>query len=106
MRRFITPKNLSGINGELRPGIVHRLDMDTTGLIIIAKNDQAHTSLASQIEKKTAQRIYTALVVGGFQEKEGVINAPIARHKTDRKRMAVVSGRTQCRDALSCGSGI
>ena len=85
-------KNLSGINGELRPGIVHRLDMDTTGLIIIAKNDQAHTSLASQIEKKTAQRIYTALVVGGFQEKEGVINAPIARHKTDRKRMAVVSG--------------
>lgn len=85
-------KNLSGINGELRPGIVHRLDKDTTGLIIIAKNDQAHVSLAEQIEHKTAKRIYAALAVGGFKEKEGVIDAPIARHKTDRKRMAVVNG--------------
>ena len=85
-------KNLSGINGELRPGIVHRLDKDTTGLIIIAKNDKAHQSLAEQIEHKTAQRIYAALAVGGFKEKEGTIDAPIARHKTDRKKMAVVSG--------------
>ncbi len=84
--------NLSGINGELRPGIVHRLDKDTTGLIIIAKNDMAHNSLSEQIENKTAMRIYTALAVGSFAEKEGVIDAPIARHKTDRKRMAVVNG--------------
>jgi len=85
-------KNLSGINGELRPGIVHRLDKDTTGLIIVAKNDAAHNSLSEQIEHKTAERIYAALTVGGFKEKEGTIDAPIARHKTDRKRMAVISG--------------
>lgn len=83
-------KDLSGINGELRPGIVHRIDKDTTGLIIIAKNDFAHTSLANQIQKKSAKRIYTALVHGGFNQKTGVIDAPIGRHKTNRKMMAVV----------------
>lgn len=85
-------KDLSGINGVLRPGIVHRLDKDTTGLLVIAKNDAAHISLAEQIREKTARREYTALVFGGFREEEGRVDAPIARHKTDRKRMAVVPG--------------
>ena len=85
-------KDLSGINGVLRPGIVHRLDKDTTGLLVIAKNDAAHISLAEQIRDKTARREYTALVFGGFREEEGRVDAPIARHKTDRKRMAVVPG--------------
>jgi len=83
--------DLSGINGELRPGIVHRLDKDTTGLIICAKNDQAHNSLASQIESKSAKRIYAALVHGEFRAKRGEVDAPIGRHKTNRKIMAVVS---------------
>lgn len=85
-------KDLSGINGVLRPGIVHRLDKDTTGLLVIAKNDAAHISLAEQIREKTAHREYTALVFGRFREEEGRVDAPIARHKTDRKRMAVVPG--------------
>ena len=85
-------KDLSGINGVLRPGIVHRLDKDTTGLLVIAKNDAAHISLAEQIREKTARREYTALVFGRFREEEGRVDAPIARHKTDRKRMAVVPG--------------
>ncbi len=82
--------DLSGINGELRPGIVHRLDKDTTGLIIVAKNDFAHNSLAKQIETKSAKRIYNALVLGGFKQTSGEIDAPIGRHRTDRKKMAVV----------------
>ena len=82
-------KDLSGINGVFRPGIVHRLDKDTTGLIVIAKNDKAHLSLASQIEKKTAGRYYLALLEGNIKEDEGVIDEPIARHKKDRKKMAV-----------------
>jgi 23S rRNA pseudouridine1911/1915/1917 synthase len=84
-------KDLSGINGELRPGIVHRLDKDTTGLMVVAKNDFAHNALAKQIEEKSATRIYTALVNGGFKQESGVINAPIGRHKKDRKMMAVVA---------------
>ena len=82
-------KDLSGINGEFRPGIVHRLDKDTTGLIVIAKNDKAHLSLSSQIEKKTAGRYYLALLDGNVKEDAGTIDQPIARHKTDRKKMAV-----------------
>lgn len=85
-------KDLSGINGELRPGIVHRLDKDTTGLLVIAKNDQAHVSLAGQIQEKTALRIYFALVYGRMGAGRGTIDLPIGRHKTDRKRMAVVPG--------------
>ena len=82
--------NLSGINGVIRPGIVHRLDKDTSGLIVVAKNDEAHKSLASQIEKKTARRIYYGLCDGNFKEDEGTIDAPIARSKKDRKKMAIV----------------
>jgi len=83
-------RDLSGINGEIRPGIVHRLDKDTTGLIVIAKNDAAHVSLAEQIGEKTAHRSYQVLVHGNLKEEQKRIEAPIGRHRTDRKKMAVV----------------
>lgn len=83
---------LSSINGVIRPGIVHRLDKDTTGLLVVAKNDDAHRSLAEQIEKKTARRIYFALTDGNFTKDEGVVDAPIGRSRRDRKKMAVVEG--------------
>lgn len=82
-------KDLSAINGVLRPGIVHRLDKDTSGLIVIAKNNDAHLSLASQIEKKEAGRYYVALVCGNIKEDEGIIDKAIARSKVDRKKMTV-----------------
>ncbi len=82
-------KDLSAINGVLRPGIVHRLDKDTSGLLVVAKNNAAHLSLAEQIEKKTAGRYYVALVCGNIKEDEGTIDAPIARSVRDRKKMAV-----------------
>ncbi len=82
-------KDLSGINGVFRPGIVHRLDKDTSGLIVVAKNDASHLSLASQIEKKTAARHYLALVEGNIKEDTGVIDKPIARSRVDRKKMAI-----------------
>ena len=82
-------KDLSGINGELRPGIVHRLDKDTSGLLIVAKNDQAHRHLARQIKDHSFNRQYIALVHGTINEKLGIIEAPIGRSKTDRKKMAV-----------------
>lgn len=85
-------RDLSGINGQLRPGIVHRIDKDTTGLLVVAKNDAAHRSLAEQIAKKEAGRVYTALCYGNFREESGRVDAPIARHKTERKKMAVVPG--------------
>lgn len=81
--------SLSGINGVIRPGIVHRLDKDTSGLIVVAKNDEAHKSLAKQIEEKRARRIYYGLCDGNFKQDEGVVDAPIARNKKDRKKMAV-----------------
>ena len=84
--------DLSSINGVIRPGIVHRLDKDTTGLLVVAKNDEAHRSLQSQIAAKTAKRIYIALTDGNFREESGVIDAPIGRNKRDRKKMAVVEG--------------
>lgn len=83
---------LSTINGVLRPGIVHRLDKDTAGLLIVAKNDAAHAGLASQIEAHSFKRCYEAVVRGHLKDESGVVNAPIARHRTDRKRMAVVPG--------------
>ena len=81
--------SLSGINGELRPGIVHRIDKDTSGLLIAAKNDFAHQALAAQLQDHTLARTYVCLVVGGVREDSGVIDAPIGRHPTDRKKMAV-----------------
>lgn len=84
--------SLSGINGEHRPGIVHRIDKDTSGLLVVAKNDSAHQSLAAQIAAHTAYRGYEAIVVGSPHEEQGTVDKPIARHKTDRKRMAIVEG--------------
>ncbi len=82
--------NLSGINGVIRPGIVHRLDKDTSGIMICAKNDAAHLSLSKQIQEKTAQRTYLAVVRGNIKTDSGVIETLIARDKADRKKMAVV----------------
>ena len=82
-------KSLSGINGELRPGIVHRIDRDTSGLIIAAKNDAAHLALAAQLEDHSLARVYEAVAVGNLREEEGTVDAPIGRHPVDRKRMAV-----------------
>ncbi|MGN1030717.1 MAG: RluA family pseudouridine synthase [Butyricicoccaceae bacterium] len=84
--------SLSGINGELRPGIVHRIDKDTSGLLVVAKNDLAHQGLAEQIKEHSAGRRYYAVVMGNIREDNGTVDAPIARHKTDRKKMAVVPG--------------
>lgn len=83
-------KDLSGVNGVIRPGIVHRLDKDTSGLIVVAKTDEAHRSLAEQIEKKAARRIYVAIADGNFREDSGTVDAPIGRNPRDRKKMAVV----------------
>lgn len=85
-------EDLSGINGVIRPGIVHRLDKDTSGVMMAAKNDRAHVDLAEQIREKTAQRIYRAIVCGTIAEDRGEIRAPIGRHPTERKKMAVVPG--------------
>lgn len=84
-------KNLSGINGVIRPGIVHRLDKDTSGIMICAKNDSAHLSLSEQIQSKTAQRTYLAVVRGNVKNDRGIIETQIARDKNDRKKMAVVT---------------
>ncbi len=81
--------SLSGIGGEKRPGIVHRIDKDTSGLIIVAKNDFAHLALSAQLADRSLSRVYEAVVYGNFKDDSGTINAPIGRHHTDRKRMAV-----------------
>ena len=81
--------NLSGINGELRPGIVHRIDKDTSGLLAVAKNDLAHVVLASQLKDHTMARTYECVVCGNFKEDSGTVDAPIGRHPSDRKKMCV-----------------
>lgn len=83
--------SLSGINGEMRPGIVHRIDMNTSGLLIVAKNDLAHQGLAMQIKEHSFTREYEALCCGKFKDLTGTVNAPIGRHKTDRKKMCVTN---------------
>lgn len=82
--------SLSGINGELRPGIVHRIDKDTSGVLVIAKNDNAHRALSEQLSAHSMKRIYYAVVYNGFNEQEGTVSANIERAKNDRKKMAVV----------------
>ena len=82
--------SLSGIGGELRPGIVHRIDKDTSGLLVVAKNDAAHQGLAAQMAVHSIERAYHAVSYGGFRQDEGFVEAPIGRHKTDRKKMAIV----------------
>lgn len=81
--------SLSGINGVMRPGIVHRIDMDTSGLLIAAKNDFAHTALAEQLKDHSLSRVYEAVVVGNIRADKGTIDAPIGRHPVDRRKMAV-----------------
>ncbi|MGE5473760.1 MAG: RluA family pseudouridine synthase [Ignavibacteriales bacterium] len=83
-------KNLSGINGVIRPGIVHRIDKETSGILVIAKNDKAHVKLSEQLKNHTMKRIYYALVYGDIKSDSGKIETAIGRHKTDRKKMAVV----------------
>lgn len=81
--------NLSGINGVLRPGIVHRIDMDTTGVLIVCKNDMAHNSIAAQLKEHSITRKYYAVVHGVIKEEDGTVDAPIGRHPTDRKKMSI-----------------
>lgn len=85
-------QGLSGIGGTLRPGIVHRLDKDTSGLLLVAKDDAAHLVLSEALKERRIHKTYKALVLGGFKDETGTIEAPIARHPSDRKRMAVVEG--------------
>ncbi|MGF0032867.1 RluA family pseudouridine synthase [Bariatricus sp. SGI.154] len=89
-------QELSGINGTMRPGIVHRIDMDTTGSLIVCKNDMAHQSLSEQLKIHSIRRIYVAIVHGNIKEESGTVNAPIGRHPTERKKMSIYSknGRT------------
>ena len=80
---------LSGINGVMRPGIVHRIDMDTTGVLIVCKNDMAHNSIAAQLKEHSITRRYQAIVHGVLKENEGTVDAPIGRHQTERKKMCI-----------------
>ena len=89
--------NLSGIGGEIRPGIVHRIDKDTSGLLLVAKNDRAHVSLSEQIKAHTVHRAYRAIVIGNLKDDEGFVDAPIGRHPTDRKKMAIVPDGREAR---------
>ena len=82
-------KDLSGINGVMRPGIVHRLDKDTSGVMVVAKNDKAHINLSEQIQSKLAKRTYLAIVHGQIVDSAGIIEGAIGRHKTDRKKMSI-----------------
>ncbi len=93
--------SLSGINGVARPGIVHRIDKDTSGLLIVAKNDFAHTRLAEQIQAHTFTREYSAVVYGSFREDSGQVDAPLGRHPQDRKRMAVLFESPAARHAVT-----
>ena len=94
--------SLSGIGGVLRPGIVHRIDKDTSGLLVVAKNDRAHLHLAEQIKQHSAHRIYRAVCVGNLREDEGTIDLPIGRHPIDRKKMAVIRDPDrEARDAVT-----
>lgn len=86
---------LSGINGVIRPGIVHRIDKDTSGLLMVAKNDRAHLGLAEQIKEHSFDRVYETVVYGQFKEDSGTVNAPIGRHPVDRKRMAVTASHSR-----------
>ena len=89
--------SLSGIGGELRPGIVHRIDKDTSGLLLVAKNDFAHLSLSEQIKEHSVQRAYLAIVQGRMREESGFVEGPIGRHPVDRKKMAIVPNGREAR---------
>ncbi|MBQ7337870.1 MAG: RluA family pseudouridine synthase [Clostridia bacterium] len=91
--------SLSGIGGVIRPGIVHRIDKETSGLIAVAKNDAAHLALSAQLKDHSMGRIYDAIVLGNLKEDAGTIDAPIGRHPIDRKKMAILRGSEQAKDA-------
>ena len=94
--------SLSGIGGVIRPGIVHRIDKDTSGLLVVAKNDAAHTALAADIKRHYVKRTYVALLCGAPVEDSGTLNAPIGRHPTDRKKMAVIRApEAHAREAIT-----
>lgn len=94
--------SLSGIGGVVRPGIVHRIDKDTGGLLVVAKNDEAHLFLSEQLKTHDVSRIYTAIVLGNFKEDSGTVDAPIGRHPTNRKKMAVIrSADKHSREAVT-----
>lgn len=94
--------SLSGIGGVIRPGIVHRIDKDTSGLLVVAKNDEAHVSLSDQLKIHEVSRVYHAIVIGNIKEDRGTIDRPIGRHPADRKKMAVITDPTrQARDAVT-----
>ena len=82
--------SLSGVGGVIRPGIVHRIDKDTSGLLVVAKNDEAHLALSAQLKEHHVSRIYAAIAIGNFREESGTVDAPIGRHPVDRKKMAVI----------------
>jgi 23S rRNA pseudouridine1911/1915/1917 synthase len=88
--------SLSGIGGEIRPGIVHRIDKDTSGLVIAAKNDAAHAALSAQLKNRSLSRVYEAVVLGNLKSDTGTVNAPIGRHPTDRKRQTVTERGGRC----------
>ena len=93
--------SLSGIGGVERPGIVHRIDKDTAGLLVVAKNDAAHISLSEQLKVHEVSRIYYAIALGNFKEDSGTVNAPIGRHPVDRKRMAISRRAGEGREAIT-----
>lgn len=94
--------SLSGIGGVVRPGIVHRIDKDTSGLLVVAKNDAAHAGLAEQIKVHAVRRVYHAILVGNLREETGTVDAPIGRHPVDRKKMAVIrDGSHMAREAVT-----
>ena len=94
--------SLSGIGGVIRPGIVHRIDKDTSGLLVVAKNDDAHLSLSDQLKTHTVSRVYHAIAIGNIKEDSGTVNKPIGRHPQDRKKMAVITAPDQrAREAIT-----
>ncbi len=93
--------SLSGVGGVERPGIVHRIDKDTAGLLVVAKNDAAHLSLSAQLKLHDVSRVYRAIAIGNFKEDEGTVNAPIGRHPVDRKRMAILRREGEGREAIT-----
>ena len=95
-------ESLSGVGGVIRPGIVHRIDKDTSGLLVVAKNDEAHLNLSAQLKEHHVSRIYTAIAIGNFREEQGTVDAPIGRHPVDRKKMAVIhNSELRSRDAVT-----
>ena len=93
--------SLSGIGGVIRPGIVHRIDKDTSGLLVVAKNDETHLALSEQLKEHTVSRVYSAIAIGNFKQDSGTIDAPIGRHPNDRKKMAVLRGSENAREAIT-----